>query len=356
MTKRSRREASTPGHAGVVWCCATMLAATALMGSTAWSKDRIRVGITNTASDITFFIADKRGFFAEEDIEAEYVSFPSATQMVAPLGTGELDVGAGAPGAGLYNAAARDVAVKIVADKGSMPPGYGYFMLLVRKDLVTSGRVKTFPDLKGLKIGDLSNKGSGDVTLNEALKKGGLKFEDVETTYMGGPQLAVALQNGALDAALITEPSASIVLTRGVAVLFASGDQIYPNQQLAVVLYSEKLAKTKPAIAQRFTNAYVKAARVYNDALKDGKLAGSGSDEIIDLMIERTNFKEREVYKNITPQGVNPDCRVNSKGLRFDFEFYSVMGWVSKTQDPDAIIEDSFCAGALAKLGPYKAR
>jgi NitT/TauT family transport system substrate-binding protein len=319
----------------------------------AWAKDKARVGITNTSSDITFFIADKRGFFAEEDIEVEFVTFPSATQMVAPLGTGELDVGAGAPGAGLYNAAARGIAVKIVADKGSMPPGYGYFSLLVRKDLIDSGRVKSFADLKGLKIGDLSKQGSGDVTLNEALKKGGLHFSDVETLYMGGPQLAVALENRAMDAALITEPSASIVISRGAAVMFASGDQIYPNQQLAATLFSEKLIKTRGDVAQRFMNAYVRAARVYNDALKDGRLAGKGTDEIIDLLVERTNIKDRAIYRSITPQGMNPDGCPNKTGLRHDFAFYAEMGWVDKKLDPDSLVDESFCNKASAKLGPY---
>ena len=74
--------------------------------------------------------------------------------MIAPLGVGDLDVGGGGPSAGLYNAAERKVNVKVVADKGSMPPGYGYFSMLVRKDLVTSGKVKTIADFKGLKVGD----------------------------------------------------------------------------------------------------------------------------------------------------------------------------------------------------------
>jgi NitT/TauT family transport system substrate-binding protein len=320
----------------------------------AWSKDKLRIGITGTGSDIAFLLADSKGFFAEEGIEHEFIPFASATQMVAPLSTGELDIGAGAPGAGLYNATMRNIGIKIVADKGSMSKGHGYLSLVVRKDLVDAGKVKSLADLKGLKIGDLSRHGSGDVTLNEIMKKGGLKFGDVDTFYMGSAQLSVAMTNKALDATLITEPNLSILVASGQAVLFARSDEIYPNQQLAVVLFSENLIKNKKDIAQRFTNAYAKAARVYNDALQEGRLTGPGSDEIINLLVARTGVKDPALYRSMITPGINPDCHVNKDGLRKDFVFYRQMGWVESGENPDSAIDDSFCANAIAKLGPYR--
>jgi NitT/TauT family transport system substrate-binding protein len=331
----------------------TALCISAAVNYPASSADLVKVGVANTASDVSFFIADKKGYFRDEGIEVDLIPFASATQMVAPLGTGELDVGAGAPGAGLYNAAARDIAVKIVADKGSMPPGHGYLSLVVRKDLITTGKVTSPADLKGLKIGDLSRQGSGDVTLNEILKKGNLKFGDVDAVYMGAPQLAAALQNGALDAALITEPSLSIAVASGSAVLLIKGDEAYPNQQLAVTLFSEKMVQNKRDLAQRFMNAYVKAARFYNDALEKGKLAGPNAKDVIDILVERTNLKDPKQYSSMVPNGLNPDGCANAAGLRHDFEFYKQMGWVDPKLDPDGLVDDSFCKTAVAKLGPY---
>src|SRR4051794_6399230 len=127
------------------------------------AADKVSIGIINSSSDVVFYIAQKNGYFADEKIEPNFVAFTSGTQMIAPLGTGELDVGGGGPNAGLYNAAERKIDIKIVADKGSMPKGYGYFSFIVRKDLITSGKVKKVEDLKGLKIGDTSKAGSGDV-------------------------------------------------------------------------------------------------------------------------------------------------------------------------------------------------
>jgi NitT/TauT family transport system substrate-binding protein len=224
-------------------------------------KATVRIGVTNASSDVAFYIAENKGFFEEENLIPEYVRFKSGTDMVAPLAAGQLDVGAGGASAGLYNAAARGLELKIVADKGSMPPGYGYMLLLVRKDLVESGKFKGYRDLKGLKIGDSSNGGSGDALLNAALYKGGLKFVDVSKVYMTFPQLSIAFKNRAIDAALITEPNASDPVRAGDAVKFARGDEIYPNQALAVILYGPSLLKNRD-VGQRFMNAYLKAVRI----------------------------------------------------------------------------------------------
>ena len=85
----------------------------------------VSVGIASASSDAPIFIGEKKGYFRDEGIKVKTITFSSATYMVAPLGTGQLDVGGGAPSAGLYNAVARGIKLKIVADKASSQPGYG---------------------------------------------------------------------------------------------------------------------------------------------------------------------------------------------------------------------------------------
>src|SRR3954466_6013380 len=63
--------------------------------------ETVTVGITHSATDAGFFIADKKGYFRAEGIEIKTVAFASAAGMVAPLGRGQLDVGAGTVSAGL---------------------------------------------------------------------------------------------------------------------------------------------------------------------------------------------------------------------------------------------------------------
>ncbi|HEY4072518.1 MAG TPA: ABC transporter substrate-binding protein [Herbaspirillum sp.] len=330
--------------------------ATLSAGIAAHAADMIpvRVGLANASSDVGFFIADKKGYFKQEGLAVSFINFDSGAKMVAPLGAGQIEVGAGSVSVGLYNAVTRGIEIKIVADKGSTPPGYGYQPLLVRKDLVDSGRYKSLKDLKGMKIAG-SAPGSGSTsTLNEALKKGGLKTSDVERVFLAFPQHVLALQNKAVDAALTTEPSATKAVQSGAAVRIMGDDVIYPNHQLAVVLYSGSFIKNNPDAAKRFMRAYLHAVRDYNDALKDGKLAGPNADEVISILTEYTNVKDPAVYRVISVQGCNPNGAVDAASLRNDLVFFKSEGLVKGDVTADQVIDNSFAAAAVKELGPYK--
>ena len=314
----------------------------------------VRVGLANASSDVGFFIADKKGYFKQEGLNVSFLAFDSGAKMVAPLGNGQLEVGAGSPSAGLYNAVARGIDIKIVADKGSTPPGYGYQPLLVRKDLVDSGRYKTLKDLKGMKIAGSATGSASTSTLNEALKKAGLKYGDVERVFLGFPQHVMALQNKAVDAAMTTEPSATKAVQSGAAVRVMGDDVIYPNHQLAVVLYSSVFIKDNPEAAKGFMRAYLRAVREYNDALKDGKIAGPNAAEVIAILTEYTNVKDPAVYRTITPQGCNPDGAVHEASLKNDLAFYKMEGHIKGDVTVEQALENSFVEAALKTLGPYK--
>lgn len=333
---------------------AVLLLATFSFGhSSARADTTVRIGTTNSSSDVAFFIADKKGYFKKEGLSITLTPFDSAAKMVAPLGAGQLDVGGGAASAGLYNAVARGIDIKIVADKGSSPPGYGYNPLLVRKDLVDSGRFKSFKDLKGLKIAGVSKGTSPDSILNEALKKGGLKYTDVDVVYMGFPQHVPALQNKAVDAAVTTEPSATRAIQSGAAVRYPN-DEIYPNQQIAVTLYSGTFIKQNPDAAKRFMRAYIRAVRDYNDALKDGKLAGRNAEEIVTILTEYTSIQDPNVYRTIVPNGCNPNGKVNEVSLKKDFEFYKSQGLIEGNVTVEQALDHSFAEAVVKELGPYK--
>jgi NitT/TauT family transport system substrate-binding protein len=335
-------------------CGAALLLALAGSASQAAAPVTVRVGLANASSDVGFFIADKKGYFKQEGLDVKFMTFDSGAKMVAPLGNGQLEVGAGSPSAGLYNAIARGLDMKIVADKGSTPPGYGYQPLLVRKDLIDSGRYKTLKDLKGMKIAGSAVGSASTSTLNEALKKAGLKYEDVERVFLGFPQHVMALQNKAVDAAMTTEPSATRAVQSGAAVRVMGDDVIYPNHQLAVVLYSGAFIKTNPDAGKRFMRAYLRAVRDYNDALKDGKIAGPKAAEVIAILTEYTNIKDPALYRTISPQGCNPDGDVNDASLNIDLAFYKSEGQIKGNVTVEQAVDNSFVAAALKDLGPYK--
>jgi NitT/TauT family transport system substrate-binding protein len=332
-----------------------MLAVAALMGSAgaANALDVVRVGTASSTSDAPIFIAIKKGFFREEGIDAQPTDFRSAADMVAPLGAGQLDVGAGAATAGLYNAIGRGIKLRVVADKASSLPGYPATKILVRKDLVDSGRYKGPKDFKGMKVA-LNAKGvSNASSLNDALKLGGLKYSDIETVEIAFPNHGAAYQNKAIDASTTTEPSATLAIKNGVAVQVFGDDEIAPGHQIAGLIYAEDFA-SKRDVAKRFMRGYLKGARFYNGALANGRFAGANADEVISILIESTPVKSREIYKEITPVGINPDGRVNLESLKHDFAFFGEQKLITGSATPEQVVDNSFVDAAVAELGPYK--
>ena len=326
----------------------------ALAADRTTAAETVRVGIARTISDAGYYIAEALGFFGQEGIEINLTPFNSAAQMIAPLGTGELDVGGGTVSAGLYNAVGRGINIKIVADQASMKPGYGYSSLMVRKDVVESGRYKTFADLKGMKVA-IGAPGTGTASaLNEALKKGGLKYSDVEVVYLGFPEHLPAYRNKAIDASITNEPTMTRAIDEGVAVRVAGNDVTYPDQQTAVVFYSDNFIRNRRHLAERFMRAYVRGIRVYNDALKDGRLAGPKAAEVIPILQKYTPIKDEAMLRRIIPNAVNPDAQVNLASLKKDFAFFQELGLIEKRSvNVDGVVDSSFVQAAVAQLGPY---
>ena len=316
----------------------------------------VRVGTNFLISDAALFIAQHKGYFKEQSIELKLVSFDAGPKMVAPLGAGQLEVAAGATSAGLFNAIARGIEIKIVADKGSSIPGISYMPIIVRKELVQNGKVKSGKDLKGLKIAEAGQGGSPASTLNETLVKAGLAYADVtHVPNMAYPQHLAALANGAVDASVTTEPTLTKALEEGVAVRLPGGDA-YPNQQISVLLYGGDFIKKQPDVARRFMIAYLKGARDYNDAIKDGHVQGRNAEEVVAILASATHVKDAALIRKVTASGCNPNGRVNRASLQKDLAFFKTAGFLEGTVTVDQAVDDSFADAAVKVLGPYKPR
>jgi NitT/TauT family transport system substrate-binding protein len=332
--------------------CALLYALPPPIGTAA--AQAITVGATSSTSDAPIYIADKKGYFRDEGLDVKVTNFRSAADMVAPLGAGQIEAGAGSASAGLYNAVARGIKIKIVADKASSPPGYGGTKILVRKDHVESGRYRSLQDLKGMKIAMNAPGVSNTSTLNTLLQSAGLKYSDVETVDLPLPDHVAALKNKSVDASASVEPGPALAIRNGDAVLIKSDDEILPNHQIAVLLYSEEFAFKRADAARRFMRAYIRAVRFYNGALKNGRFDGANADDVIAILSEATPIKSRDIYKLITPTGMNPDGRVNKASLAYDLAFYAEQGLIKGAVNLDEAVDGSFVEAVLKELGPYR--
>ena len=308
----------------------------------------VKFGQVGTVSDGAIFIANAKGFFKDEGITLDLQTFQSAANMTAPLGTGELDAGGGAPSAGLYNAMNRGVNIRIVADKGSLTAGHGYEAVIVRKDL--AGTVRSAKDMKGLKISIAAQDIVPEYSLNEYLKTGGLTIKDITLVTLAFPDMAPALANKSIDVAVPTEPTATRILDAGTGTLITRTDSVVPGEQTAVVLFSEKFAQNKDA-AVRFMRAYLKGARFYSDAFD--KKDAAKRKEAIDIIAKGTKLDAALIEKVVMP-GVDPNGTVNQKSLDAAQQYFVAKGSQQKAVDMSKVVDLSFAQEAAKQLGAYQ--
>lgn len=311
----------------------------------------VPVGISPVMSSVGVFIAQEKGYFAEQGLKVVLNPFKaSGAKMVPFLASGQLMVAGGNVNAGMYNAIAHDIPVRIVADKGTVSPGHGYLALLVRKDHVDSGRYKTFADLKGMTMAVTAKGVSQEIVTEMYLEKAGLSLDDIKLTTLAYADMNVALANKSIDATIQIEPFVSAAVENNIAVRVAGDDEIYPNQQSAVIFMSPVFIEKYPDQAQKWVTAYVKGLRDYNDAFEKGK----NKDEIIRILTKYTRIKDAGVYEKVVPVGLHPDGDVNVDSLKHDAKWFVDKGYVKQMPDLDRIVDRRFVRKAREILGPYQ--
>jgi ABC-type nitrate/sulfonate/bicarbonate transport system substrate-binding protein len=310
----------------------------------------VRYGELGQASDAGFYLALDRGYFAEDGLDVEPVSVGSGGRMIPSLGAGQVEVGGGGMSAALVNAIARDVPLKLIADKGSLRQGFGYESLIVRKDLFDSGAVKTIPDLKGRKIALNSTTSMDFFLLHGALESGGLRLEDTILEEIPFSDMIAALANGSVDAAISLEPIATAIVRQGVGSKLLSLEEVMPNAQVGVIMYAPHFMRDQPEAARRFAIAYLRGMRDHNRAFTTGERR----DEAIQTLVNHTSIKDPLVFDAMVPPGLNPDGYINLDGVMAAQEFWRQANLLQATVPADTIVDHSYVGNAISVLGRYE--
>jgi NitT/TauT family transport system substrate-binding protein len=275
------------------------------------------------------------------------VNFQQGGETIVPLGNGTLDFAGVAVGAAAFNAIERGVKIRLAADKGAHRPGFISVAMAIRKDLITSGAVKTWADLKGRKISIPAPGNTAAVYADVALKRGGLTAKDVELVVLPFAETGVALANKSIDAGVVAEPFQTQWEAQGISQRLPDTNDVYPGLQSSVLVYGSTFVGE---VANRFTLAYVRGIRDYLDAFTKGK----DKEEIIGIMIKVTTLKDRALYDKMGLSGFDPDGYINAKDLDAQQEYYLRTGDMPKKIDMAKIVDNSHCDYAVAQLGPYR--
>jgi len=321
-------------------------AALAAQGAT-----RVRLGVLGATVDAGFYIAEELGYFGEQGLEVEMIPFDSGARMVAPLGAGQLDAGGGAHSAGMFNAVARGIDLKLVADKGSSPPGFGGQALMFRRDLTESGRLRTPGDLRGMRVAISARGATTEVSLAYWLRAYGLTVDDVEEVELGFGEHASALAGRSIDAAIALEPFITRIVDDGIATIYQRNDELLPGQQLAEVIYGGEFMREQPEAARRFMLAYVRALRFYNDAFR--REDSARRQAVIATLVRHTAVRDPALYDRMVMPGLDPNGRMQVAQIRDDQEFWLSRGLQQARINVDEVVDHRYVDAAVQVLGPY---
>jgi len=312
---------------------------------------QLRISHAMITSSAGNYIAAEKGYFEEEGIQVEFVYSIGGTETMAFVVSGHTDIGAGLISAGLFNAFARNIPVKIVADHGANLPNASAGGMTFRKDLVDRGIIRQPGDLRGRKIAIATEGSAAHITLDRYLQAAGLTLSDVNVVVIPLPDTIAAFDNQAIEAAYWQEPFTTIAVERGLIIRGPIGFDIYPYQQIGGILFGPRMMADRP-IGQRYMRAYVRGVRDYVKALQERDPVAF--DEVVPILIKYTSVKDRALFEKAIPSGLKPDPIPNIQSLRDDQEWYLAHGYQTQRINIDDFVDTSFVEQAIRELGSYK--
>lgn len=202
------------------------------------------------------YIAIENGYFEDEGLDVEQVTVDAAHVSEA-IGADQVDVGMGLIGK-LLQPLENGLPIKFTTGLHT-----GCTKLLVPGD----SDIKSITDLKGKKIGVPGLADAATVVSKRSLSAAGIGVTEqnmeVEFSVYSRNDLPQALENGAVDAIALGDPTASIAEEQYglTALIDTATDPEYKDEYCCAAFVTSKLAAENPAAAAAFTRAVQKASQ-----------------------------------------------------------------------------------------------
>ena len=309
---------------------------TAASGQT---KAPVRIALNpSLTANLPFYVAADKGYFAAQNIDLNVKPITTSTTAMMPLvARGDLDITPQADGPALFNASSEGFDVKIIASIQATHVGWAPIIwIMVRKDLWDSGTIRTLKDLRGHKIDGGPDGGAAGYLVNQGLVKAGLSRADVQysTRLTTNADWLTGLMNKVVDVTPGVEPSATVMVTRGVAEKLASPLDVYPDDQGSFIVASSKYIREHRSTVVAFLKAYLQGAM---DVTASG---GKWTPELIATTAKWTEIPASDVEKFTGPPYFGQYGMINRASIERAQNYFAGLGLVKAKVDMNSIIED----------------
>lgn len=242
----------------VFWFCGGALV------SDAWSQEKIRLAHSALeSSNSVWYLAQERGFYKKNGLDADLLFIPSTTTSVSSLVAGDVQV-ANASGGGVTSAVVAGADLVLVA----------CYLNSLPYELVVSESVKTAEDLKGKSVG-ISRVGSASDVAARALIRGvGLEPDkQVLIMQVGGPaERAASFRTGRI--AGFPSPPGIIHLTKGIPyrILISTADfqKRFEFPYICATTTKSYLARNRDTV-KRVIMAHIEAMQFFKTRKEESK-------------------------------------------------------------------------------------
>lgn len=297
------------------------------------------------------FVAVEKGYLTEQRISVDLNVSQGGAEITGLLGNGTVDASFSGISAGTFAAIARGVDIKLVLPLSEHPAkGKGFASAFMIRKAVYDAGARSTKELRGKKIALNAPGGLAEYLYSKVLGSYGMTLKDIDPVYMGFGEMAVALKNGAIDAAFMGDPFATDVKTSGTAVPVEEDSAPTPGLQSSLLFYGPKFINERNDVAKRFSLAITKATR---EVAGDGLLKPDNlqivskyvklSPDVIKTMITTTLFSTNPA---LVPTALTDeqDYFIKAGTLKID-----------KPIAPEKIIDNQFSEYVARQLGPYVA-
>ena len=265
---------------------------------------RLAVGGKALVAYLPLTIAERRGYFAKEDLDVEINDFQGGAKALEALVGGSADVVCGAYEHTLYMAA-KGIAIEAVALQANS------FGLVV--GIAKDRAYRALRDLKGMKIGVTGPGSASAMGLRMLLAKASLTADDVSIIGVGGGAAAVAaVKAGRVDAIANFDPVVSLLQRDGAIKTILDTrkredlDYLYGAPFAASAFYVDaRFAQRNPETVQAFVNAVVAAL---------AWLGNASTDDIAATVPPEYYAGDRTLYRAMIESNrerVSPDGRIS---------------------------------------------
>jgi NitT/TauT family transport system substrate-binding protein len=309
--------------------------------ATAAEKIRIVFPTTPTALFLPYYVAQKKGWLGDLNIEELYVTGDS--NAVRAVLSGNADLGAGVGTFSVLTAAEAGADLRVV---GSWQPLGDYNMV------IGEGKGTTIADLAGKVIATSGPGALPDQLPRILMRKHGVDATNARFVQVGGhPARLQAVLGGRADAALVNTVTSLDAVKSGRVTLVAKVAQEFPllgyvwNVARASTLNDPKMA----AVIQLLTTAGIKGARFIMQ--NPDEAAAILHDKVPDLDLAMVGGVVKDL-DNDHVWGVSGG--IDPKIAEFTIKTGLELGLLKKPVEPSALVDGRFVDVALKELGPAK--